>query len=151
MNIQTKFFGEIEVNAESIIEFPNGLPGFENEQQFVLLEIDEEGIYHSLQSIHSEKVALIVSNPYLFFNAYEFTLDQSTQDILQITDENDVVVLSVLTLRDPFSESTANLQAPIIWNNKMNKAKQLILVDTEYETKHPITASQKDGESDVNP
>jgi len=151
MNIKTKFFGEMEINPESIIKFPNGVPGFEEEDEFVLLAIDEEEIYHSLQSTKSKEVALIVTNPYLFFTDYEFHVDKSTQELLHIEDESDVVVLSVLTLRDPFADSTANLQAPIILNVKRNKAKQLILLDTDYETKHPLVSSKKDGESDVNP
>lgn len=150
MKINTKFFGEIDVNEEQIIQFPNGIPGFEQEKEFVLLDINEEGTYSSLQSVNNAGVALVVSNPYLFFSDYEFDLDHNTVNLLNIDSHEDVMVLSVLTIKDPFKETTANLQAPIIINHKKNKAKQLILNDTNYQTKEPIFANGKGVESDAN-
>ncbi|MYL33973.1 flagellar assembly protein FliW [Pontibacillus yanchengensis] len=144
MNIHTKFFGEVEIKEESIIEFPNGLPGFEHETRFVLLDIDEQSTYHSLQSVEQAEIALIVTNPYLFFRDYEFILDDNTVNLLGIQNSEDVVILSVLTLKDPFKDTTANLQAPIVLNSQNNKAKQVILKDTAYETKHHIISNGKD-------
>jgi len=150
MNIHTKFFGVVEIKEENIIEFPNGVPGFEQEKEFVLLEIDEQGTYSSLQSVNQPGIALVVTNPYLFFSDYEFDLDHNTINLLQIKSNEDVMVLSVLTLKDPFIDSTANLQAPIIINYKTNKAKQLILNDSNFQTKQPLFAKGKDVESDAH-
>ncbi|KGP91401.1 flagellar assembly protein FliW [Pontibacillus chungwhensis BH030062] len=138
MNIQTKYFGEVEVNRDDVILFPNGLPGFEQEQEFVVLPIDEAGIYQSLQSIKSEEISLVVVNPYVFFKAYEFFLDDKTLEALRIESPSEVAVFSVLTLREPFSDTTANLQAPIIVNTRNQKGKQLILTNTPYMTRHLI-------------
>lgn len=138
MNIQTKYFGEVEVNQEDIIHFPNGLPGFENEVEFALLNLDEAGLYLSIQSIHSKDVALVIANPYLFFKDYEFSLDESTLDLLHIKSQSEVAVYSVITLREPFHQSTANLQAPIIINMLTQKGKQFILTNTSYKTRHLI-------------
>ncbi|WP_345242344.1 flagellar assembly protein FliW [Pontibacillus salipaludis] len=138
MNILTKYFGEVEVNSEDVIHFPNGLPGFEQEQEFVVLPIDEAGIYQSLQSVKSEEISLVVANPYVFFKAYEFSLDDKTLETLRIESPSEVAVFSVLTLREPFSDTTANLQAPIIVNTRNQKGKQLILTNTPYKTRHLI-------------
>jgi len=150
MKINTKFFGEVDIDKENIIEFPNGIPGFEQEREFVLIDINEQGTYSSLQSVNHEGIALVVSNPYLFFSDYEFDLDHNTINLLNIDRQEDVMVLSVLTLKDPFKDTTANLQAPIIINYKKNKAKQLILNDTNYQTKEPIFAEGKGVESDAH-
>jgi len=150
MKINTKFFGEVEINEENIIEFPNGIPGFEQENRFVLLDINEQGTYHSLQSVDNAEIALVVTNPYIFFNDYEFDIDQNTINLLNINSKEDVMVFSVLTLKDPFKQTTANLQAPIVLNLKKNLAKQLILHDTTYQTKQPIFAEGKDVESDAH-
>ncbi|MCD5325909.1 MULTISPECIES: flagellar assembly protein FliW [Pontibacillus] len=138
MNINTKYFGEVEVKEEEVVIFPNGLPGFEEELEFVILPIDEGGIYHSMQSVHKEEVSLVIANPYLFFKNYEFELDDQTLDTLHIERPEDVAVFSVLTLREPFSDTTANLQAPIIVNKSNQKGKQLILTNTPYMTRHLI-------------
>ncbi|QSS99614.1 flagellar assembly protein FliW [Pontibacillus sp. ALD_SL1] len=138
MNIQTKYFGEVEVKQEDVVYFPNGLPGFEREMEFVILPVDESGVYQSLQSIQSAEMSLIVANPYVFFTNYEFTLEDQTLDLLGIESPEEVSVLSVLTLREPFQETTANLQAPIIVNTRTGMAKQLILTNTSYKTRHLI-------------
>jgi len=150
MKINTKFFGEVEINEENIIEFPNGIPGFEEEKRFVLLDINEGATYQSLQSVDNPEVALVVTNPYVFFHDYEFDIDENTINLLSINSKEDVMVLSVLTLKDPFKHTTANLQAPIILNFTTGKAKQLILHDTNYQTKQPIIVEGKDVESDAN-
>ncbi|GGD10882.1 flagellar assembly protein FliW [Pontibacillus salipaludis] len=138
MNIQTKYFGEVEVNRDKVIHFPNGLPGFEQEQEFVVIPIDEAGIYQSIQSIISEEVSLVITNPYVFFKEYEFSLDDKTLETLDIQNPSDLAVFTVLTLREPFRDTTANLQAPIIVNTRNRKGKQLILTNTPYKTRHLI-------------
>ncbi|MFC0525413.1 flagellar assembly protein FliW [Pontibacillus salicampi] len=147
MNIKTKFFGELTIEEERIIEFPNGLPGFEDEKRFVLLNIDESGTYQSLQSVDREEVALVVTNPYLFFSDYEFHLDTNTLELLNINRQEDVSIITVLTLEEPFHNTTANLQAPIILHVNEQIAKQIILMDTSYSTKHHIMTNEKGGES----
>jgi len=57
---------------------------------------------------------------------------------LVLESENDVLVYSILTVQDPFEKTTANLQAPIIINSKNLRAKQVILHNEQYNTKHPI-------------
>ncbi|MBM7551431.1 flagellar assembly protein FliW [Thalassobacillus pellis] len=149
MKIQTKYFGEITIEQSQVIEFPAGLPGFENEKHFVLLSLDGEGNYQVLQSIINEQISLIVTNPYLFFHSYEFNIDDASLDLLEISSSKDVLVLAVLTLRNPFAKTTANLQAPLIINHRVNKGKQLILNDNGYHTKHLLEASLKEADADA--
>lgn len=42
MNIKTTRFGEIEINDDKIIEFEQGIPGFDEEKQFVIIPYDEK-------------------------------------------------------------------------------------------------------------
>lgn len=74
---------------------------------------------------------------YLFKN-YEFDLDESTAELLEIDNIQDVEVMTILTMAEPFEKSTANLLAPIIVNRKNMMAKQVVLHDSSYTTKHPI-------------
>ena len=66
------------------------------------------------------------------------TLMRQQYDQLSIEKETDVGVYTILTIQDPFEKTTANLQAPLIMNTKNKQAKQLILSDEKYNTKHRI-------------
>jgi flagellar assembly factor FliW len=48
------------------------------------------------------------------------------------------VVLVILTVAKPPAEITANLQGPLIFNSHARLAKQIVLVDSGYTTKHQL-------------
>ena len=47
-------------------------------------------------------------------------------------------VFSIVSPREPFSESTINLQAPVVVDLKSRKGKQIILNNTIYEIRMPL-------------
>ena len=138
MIIKTKYHGEIRIDEGQIISFENGLPGFNDETQFVVLPLSEDSPFLALQSVKQEHIAFIVASPFIFFKGNEFDIDHATLELLHIEDIEDVEVMAILTLEEPFENTTANLKAPIIVNKKEMKAKQIILHDASYETKHLI-------------
>ncbi|WP_163970547.1 flagellar assembly protein FliW [Oceanobacillus halotolerans] len=146
MNVQTKYLGELTIDREKVIQFPTGLPGFIEETKFVLLDLPENPVFQVLQSIHTKDVAFIVTNPYHFYQSYTFELDDSIIDPLAIKDSKDVVVLSIVTLKQPFENSTLNLKAPIIINAANQFGKQYILNIDDYPSKASIAPKVK-GES----
>ena len=135
MNIQTKYVGEVEINEKQIIQFPSGLPGFLEEKEFVLLDIPGNPVFQFLQSVKSEELAFVVASPYHFYKDYSFKIDDATIEALQIQSEKDVMVLTIVTLKDPFDSSTINLKAPLIINPNKLFGKQYILNSDEYESK----------------
>ncbi|CDQ19211.1 flagellar assembly factor FliW [Halobacillus karajensis] len=144
MKIETKYFGEMEVEEKDCIDFPTGLPGFESYHSFVLLPVDKLGTYYALQSVEEAGLSLIVTNPYLFYKDYEFDIDEED---LKFEHPEDIAVYNVVTLRDPFEDSTLNLQGPIVLNTAQGIANQLILNHPDYQTKHPLIQPVKGGES----
>jgi len=146
MNIQTKYLGTVQIEKNKIITFSTGLPGFADEKEFVLLDLPENALFQILQSVKSPNVAFFVTNPYQIYKDYTFELDDNILGILQIKDETEVAVLSVVTLKKPFHTSTLNLKAPIIINSKLKLAKQYILTVGEYSSKTSIVSSVAEGE-----
>lgn len=136
MNIQTKYHGEIKVNEQEIWHFEKGLPGFPDEKQFVLLPLPNNDVFMILQAVQTPYIAFVITNPFLTFKDYEFKIDDSTLEQLRLESEKDVAVYSILTVKDPFVNTTINLQAPLIFNMKNKKGKQMILNDSPYHTKH---------------
>lgn len=146
MQIQTKFHGEIKIQADQTWSFPKGLPGFQTENEFTLLPIEGNNIFQVLQSTQTPIVAFIVANPYTVVENYTIQVDEPTIDLLEIKKEQDVFVLGVLSLKDPFKSSTINLQAPLIFNQTTRKAKQMILNDNNFTIHHPINTQVKAAE-----
>ncbi|WP_368506052.1 flagellar assembly protein FliW [Alkalihalophilus sp. As8PL] len=146
MKMETKYTGEIEIENERIIHFEKGIPAFESEQTFVLLPFEEGTPFYVLQSTTTTEVAFIVINPFQFVPGYQVKLPDATIEQLEITSEEEVATFIMLTVHEPFQETTANLQAPIIINATKQKGKQLLLSNSEYETKHTIFKQAVKGE-----
>lgn len=143
MQIKTKFHGEIEIAKDQQWTFPKGMPGFEEEKSFVLLPIEGNELFQVLQSTATAHVAFIVTSPFTFVKDYTFKIDEPTLDLLKIEEQQDLFILAVLSLKDPFETSTINLQAPLIFHSKNKQAKQMILNNHAYAMKHPIGSEQK--------
>jgi flagellar assembly factor FliW len=139
VKIQTKYLGETEIVSANIINFTGGIPGFHEENEFVLMDIPGNQGFQILQSVTSVNIAFIVTNPHQIYPDYTFQLDDNILETLQVKDEKEVVVLTIVTIKDPFHESTLNLKAPIIINPVSKQGKQYILNHDEYETKAAIT------------
>lgn len=138
MIIQTKYHGEVKVRESEALYFEKGIPGFPEEKNFYVLPLSEDGIFLILQSAVSSSIAFVIVNPFNFFKDYDFILEDSVQKGLGLETAEDVSVYTILTVEEPFNKTTANLQAPLIVNNKNNKGKQVILNDSKYDTKHQI-------------
>ncbi|MBB5173759.1 flagellar assembly protein FliW [Texcoconibacillus texcoconensis] len=151
MNIETKYNGQVTINESQIIQFPQGLPSFEEEKQFVLLSLKgEEGPFFALQSVNTPNLAFVVINPFSFFPNYEAKLTDATVEQLEIESGEDVALFVILTVKDPFEETTANLRGPIVINRKNQQAKQIALTESDYHTRHQIiqpqaAATEKEG------
>lgn len=138
MNIETKYHGSVEIDESEVLTYEKGIPGFPLEKQFVLLPLSDDDIFYVMQSISTPGLAFVVTNPFNFFSKYDFDLEEPVVSELVLESENDVLVYSILTVQEPFEKTTANLQAPIIINLKNRRAKQVILHNELYNTKHPI-------------
>jgi flagellar assembly factor FliW len=80
----------------------------------------------------------------VLFPKYEFDLPEVEK--LEIESEKDVATFTILTVREPFQETTANLQAPLIINQTKKLGRQVILNNPTYQTNHKILTPQEQGE-----
>lgn len=144
MNIETKFLGEITIEEREIIQFPNGLPGFENIKEFVILPLENDSPFAILQSIKQQEIGFVIALTFAFKKDYAFDLIEEDKIELQLESPEDLITYSIVTLKEPFNSSTLNLQAPVLINQKQKKAKQLVLQDARaYPLRFPIEGSDK--------
>ncbi|MFK7694753.1 flagellar assembly protein FliW [Paenibacillus sp. HJGM_3] len=138
MLVNTVRFGELELEADQIITFEQGLPGFEHFRTFTLLTPDPELPFTFLQSLEDGEVAFILTNPFLFYDDYEFELTPETVEQLQVAAPKDVTVWSIVSITDELATSTINLLAPVVIHENARLGKQVILHGSGYVTKHPL-------------
>ncbi len=138
MKIQTKYHGEIEIEEQSIIHFEEGIPSFEDEKKFVILPFGQDSPFLILQSVQSSTLGFVIASPFDFFNDYSVKLSDSTLEKLKINSEEHVAIFSILTVQDPFHNTTANLRGPVVINTIEQLGKQIVLNDEKYTTKHFI-------------
>ncbi|MCP1143738.1 flagellar assembly protein FliW [Lysinibacillus endophyticus] len=136
MKIKTAYMGEITIDPNEILHFAHGIPGFEEEDKFILLPLEENSAFQILQSIRTEQLAFIITSPYIVVSDYTFDIDQATIKALDIQNENEVAVFAIISLKDSLENSTVNLKAPIVFNTTNKKAKQVILEKENYGIRH---------------
>jgi flagellar assembly factor FliW len=136
MKINTKYLGEIEISEDNIIHFEAGIPSFLDEKKFILLPFDESTPFYILQSVTTPELGFVVVSPFQFFPDYQVKLSDATIEALSIEKEDDVSIFTILTVQEPFTKTTANLQGPVVINCNNNQAKQISISDQNYTTKH---------------
>ena len=137
MQIDTTRFGNIEIADESIVHMPERMLGFESSKSFVLLEDRPDTAFKWLQAVHDAALAFIVINPMEFFPEYEFELSDEQAESLDLVDPCDAVMLTTVTVRGD-GKVTTNLLGPVVMNSRTLRAKQIVLQDDRYGSKHVI-------------
>lgn len=141
MIINTKVFGEIDIDEEKIITFDKGILGFENFRQYTLLYDLEEGDRSHvswLQSVEEPMLALPVIAPYIVKTDYNpIVEDELLNNLGDLTEEN-LVMLLTLTVPTDIKEMSVNLKAPLVINSDTRKGIQVIVDNNDYEVKYKI-------------
>lgn len=135
MKIKTTRFGELEVDKKDIIEFTEGLLGFENLKKFFIVDPGDQTLILWLQSIDDAATALPIIEPKIFQPNYMVKLLPVELNSLSLENLQNASVYTVLTIPQNVTEMSANLKAPIIINNKTKNARQIVLQDSKLEVR----------------
>lgn len=119
-------------------QFDNGIPGFEHLRQFVLSEVEGELPIRLMQSAEDENITFVIASPFFFYKDYEWDLPESVIQELELTEEKDLEIWSVITLNSDPAKSTINLLAPILLNTATNRGKQHIIHDHTFSSRTPL-------------
>jgi len=144
MNIQTKFFGETEINEESIINFSDGVLGFENNKNYIILNLFDNNSFVCLQSTTDSNTAFIMVKPWDFFADYEANIPNEDLNEIDIKNQEEIALYSIVSIPNDLKEATANLLAPVVININKKEGKQYVLREEKYSTKHFIFPREDD-------
>jgi len=138
LQVNTKTGKTIEVEDRQKISIPRGLFGFEDQTDYVIFDAEQEPFYW-LQSVDVREIAFILINPFLFRQDYELNIESEELADLGIDSPEKALVFAIVTVPEE-GPVTANLQGPLIINKDTKVAKQAILGDSRWKTKHDIVA-----------
>jgi flagellar assembly factor FliW len=116
--IDSPRFGQVEIDPETIIEFPDGLIGLGGTRYALLAGEPGDSILW-LHCIDDPTLSLPVTDPNRFFSDYRVELTDEDADRLDLDDETAVDVYVTVVAAPTLPEFTANQRAPIlIWNGQ---------------------------------
>ena len=144
MRVQTKFFGEVELDDNKVIEFPNGIIGFEDFKKFAILydiEDDRDTKISWLQSLEEPTLALPVVDPLAVTTEYAPMIEDESLKPLGNPADEDLLFLLVMTVPSDMTKVTANMKAPVIISTEERKGVQLIVDNADYPVKFNVYES----------
>ncbi len=141
--VKTTRFGEIEIAEDDCLTLPAGIIGFPELKKYALLDHDQESPFKWLQSLEDGGIAFVLVNPLLFKPDYLVEVNEAEIADLDIQSEEDAIVSVIVTMPGDPQKMTANLKAPVIFNLKNRKGRQVILSNSEYTTRHSVMEEMK--------
>ena len=136
MLVQTKFFGEVDIEEEKVITLVDGLLGFEDKKKYVILyDNDKPGESQNiswLQSVDDQILTLPVVNPLYIMKDYNPIVEDSLLEALGDPGEEEYMVLVTMRISPDAKRVSCNLKAPIVINPKTLLGCQVIAENEEY-------------------
>jgi flagellar assembly factor FliW len=138
--IITTRFGAIPIDESRVIEMQgDGILGFETLRRFVLiLHKDEKTPFMWLQSVEDGATAFVVLDAFAAMPDYSPLLDDDTVTSLGIEEVQDVVLLTIVTIRSNPLRVTANLRAPVVISAKRRRARQVVIEQPDYPIQYDL-------------
>lgn len=141
MRIDHEKLGILEIPDETILTFPEGIPGFSDARRFGLLDVREGSVYKWLVSLDRPELALLVADPFPLFPGYEAPLGERDLAAVSFRKEDALILLSIVTVRGQKQEDTSfNLRAPVVINPRVLRGKQVVLKEERWGIRVPFPA-----------
>jgi flagellar assembly factor FliW len=118
LTIESPRFGTLEIDPDTVIEFPEGLIGLSG-SRYALLTNDPGSPFMWLHCIDDPTLSLLVTDPHRFFSGYKVDLTDDDGERLGLDEATPVDVLVTVRSSPVLTEFTANQKAPIlIWGGR---------------------------------
>jgi flagellar assembly factor FliW len=144
--VETRHFGVVEYEADAVLAFPAGLPAFDEERRFLVIEQPASAPVVFLQSLARPDLCFITLPVQTVDPAYHMAM--SADDLEQIGLPPDrqprigeEILCLVMVTVGPDGPPTANLMAPLVVNLSNRQGVQAIQVQGSYSHQHPLEPS----------
>ncbi|MDR4509197.1 MAG: flagellar assembly protein FliW [Candidatus Brocadiaceae bacterium] len=138
IKLRTEKLGELNIKTEDIITFDEGILGYEDYKQYVIVNFEECRPFEWLICVEDPMIAFPIINPLPLFTDYNPLDSVEEVQSLHIEDRGDVETFCIVTLGEDPAQVTINLKGPILVNMGNNKGKQVVLTEDYYNLHHPL-------------
>lgn len=135
ITVPSSRFGDLEVPAGSVIEFPAGIIGFPSAKTFIMLE--HKPPFSWLQSTKDPDLAFVVVDGFEFGQQFDVKPPYGDRDT-DFREDDEYAILIIVTVRPDPRMTTANLKAPLFVNMRNRRGVQVIFDDPRYSTRFPL-------------
>jgi flagellar assembly factor FliW len=125
-------------SKDAVIHFDEGLIGFSECKDFVLMENESLTPFRLLQSLEYPQVGFLVLDPMLLVNNYCDRVPQRDWESVGVQGETKPLAFVIVVIGSTPESSTGNFQAPLLINYDRMIGKQVILTDAEFSVRHPL-------------
>lgn len=140
-SVETRYFGPIPLVEDSVVHTPQGIPGFESETGFLLVQLPGQYPLVYLQSIQSPDLCFPALPVRVADAAYELEISDEDCGVLGTSNRpaigSDVLCLALLAAEENDS-ATANLMAPIVVNLRARIGVQCLNSAGNYLCRHRL-------------
>ena len=141
MKMNTRIFGEVDIDESKIIHFANGIIGFPQLTKFALIFDEEREVDNPIrwmQSLEEPEFAMPVMDPLAIVAGYNPQVEDELFKSIGNLSPDQMLVLVTLTVPSDITKMSVNLKAPIVINAAERKGCQVIAEGDEYVVKFPI-------------
>jgi flagellar assembly factor FliW len=140
--VETLRFGPLEYDPSAAIEFPCGVPGFEHQGRFVLVEQAALAPLVFLQSLETPGLCFPAVPAAAIDPLYQLEVTREDLELLgldparQPETGREVLCLAIVAAQE--GAPTANLLAPIVINLSLRVGVQAVRMDARYSHRHRL-------------
>jgi flagellar assembly factor FliW len=123
---------------DSILRFTEGLIGFSDCKNFVLLENEAISPFRRLQCVDRNDVGFLVLDPNVVVKDFLALVPEREWNSIGLKEPSDRLAFVICIIGPTPAESTGNLQAPLIINYTRMTGRQVILSDSGLSSRQPL-------------
>lgn len=137
MKVVNQLIGEVEISEDKVINFPNGIIGFEKYKKFALIQNTNYKPFCWLVALETKNFAIPVVNPFQLIKEYHQKFPRELIEELKENKSN-YEVLCVVNPKGNNGYVTLNLKGPILIDYQRKEGKQIILTADILSVAYPL-------------
>jgi flagellar assembly factor FliW len=126
MKFHSRQFGELQYDETHVFRFPEGIIGFEHLREFLVVDDEDAQPFRWLVSVEDSDLSFPLIHPSVVVPEYTISFS------------SDATIFVVALFAEHVEETTVNLRAPIVIDNKERLGRQVILENDAYALHHPL-------------
>lgn len=141
--VHSPVLGRLEVDPGRVVQFLEPIAGFPTCLRYALLPYmqasgREDSAIRWLQAMEPPFHTFIVADPWSVAPEYAPEIADADAEQLDALSFTQTSLYGIMTVSQQHGELTINLRAPLVVNEQVRLAKQVVLLNGEYTTSHRV-------------